>query len=392
MTPFIASHIAASIPENPTPEERTHAGNTASLIGIVLNILLALGKGTVGFIAGSVSIVADSVNNLSDAASSIVSLVGFKLASRPADEGHPYGHGRFEYLAGLVVAVMVCAVGLELINSSVRKILDPEPVEFGWAIVVVLLGSIAVKLWMAHFNKLVGRKIDSETLQATSVDARNDVITTSAVLATSLISYLWGVDLDGICGCAVGVFILVSGAQLVKDTISPLLGQAPSAEYVQHIHDTIMSYPGVLGTHDLMVHDYGPGRQFASAHVEMPAEESVMKSHDTLDNIEQDFKDKEGLIISLHLDPIVTDDPEVKDLRNWIAEHVKTIDPAITVHDLRCVPGPTHTNVIFDVVKPFSLEMSDEELRREISAIVKSHKKDAVPKITVDHSYVSTRQ
>ena len=218
------------------------------------------------------------------------------------------------------------------------------------------------------------------------------MITTSAVLATSLISYLWGVDLDGICGCAVGVFILVSGAQLVKDTISPLLGQAPSAEYVQHIHDTIMSYPGVLGTHDLMVHDYGPGRQFASAHVEMPAEESVMKSHDTLDNIEQDFKDKEGLIISLHLDPIVTDDPEVKDLRNWIAEHVKTIDPAITVHDLRCVPGPTHTNVIFDVVKPFSLEMSDEELKREISAIVKSHKKDAVPKITVDHSYVSTRQ
>lgn len=392
MAPFIASHIAGRIPESPTPEERTKAGNTASLIGIVLNVFLAVSKGAIGILAGSVSIVADSVNNLSDAASSIVSLIGFKLASRPADDGHPYGHGRFEYLAGLVVAVMVCAVGLELANTSIQKIVSPEPTEFSLAVVAVLLLSIAVKLWMAHFNRLVGQRISSETLEATSIDARNDVITTAAVLASAVISFLYHIDLDGICGLAVGIFILVSGVQLVRDTISPLLGQAPSPEYVKHIHDTIMGYPGVLGTHDLMVHDYGPGRQFASAHVEMPAEMSVMESHDTLDNIEQDFKEKEGLIISLHLDPIVTDDPEVQDLRNWISEQVKTIGPALTIHDLRCVPGPTHTNVIFDIVKPYSLGMSDEELKREVTQIVKSHKPDAVAKITVDHSYVSAQQ
>ncbi len=392
MEPLIASHIANKIPENPTPEERTHAGNMASMVGILLNIALAVSKGAIGIISGSISIVADSVNNLSDAASSIVSLIGFKLASRPADEGHPYGHGRFEYLAGLVVAVMVCAVGINLMTSSAAKIMAPEETEFSLAVILVLLISIAVKLWMSRFNWLIGSRIDSETLEATSVDARNDVISTTAVLASAIISYLYHIDLDGWCGLAVGVFILISGVQLIRDTVSPLLGQAPDPAYVQHIHDTIMGYPHVLGTHDLMVHDYGPGRQFASAHVEMPAEEDVMESHDTLDNIEQDFKRKEGLIISLHLDPIVTNDPEVHDLRNWIDEHVKGISPDLSIHDLRCVPGPTHTNVIFDVVKPYGLDMTDEELKEEISRIVCAHKNDAVCKITIDHSYVSAKQ
>lgn len=392
MTSWLIRTFVPNAGDTDDPAVRTRYGLVASMTCIVCNVLLCMGKGAVGLVSGSVSIVADAVNNLSDASSNVVSLLGFKLASRPADEDHPYGHGRYEYLAGLVVAVLVCAIGINLVGSSVEKIMSPEPTEFGPAVVIVLVGSMAVKLWMATFNRRLGRAISSETLEATAVDSRNDVIATAAVLASAVVSQLVGIDLDGWAGLAVGGFILWSGIQLVREAVSPLLGKVPDPAYVEHIRDKIMSYPGVLGTHDLMVHDYGPGRQFASAHVEMAAEGNPLDQHDLLDNIEQDFKDDEGLVMTLHFDPIVTNDPQVRDMRHWIDLAVKDIDERLSIHDLRCVPGPTHTNVIFDCVRPTDCALSASELRARVSDLVRDHYPRAVCKITVDESYVSSRQ
>lgn len=392
MTEWLVRHFVRMSEQTDDPAVRMRYGQFAGIVGIICNVMLCLGKGAIGLVSGSVSIVADAVNNLSDAASNIVSLLGFKLASRPADPEHPYGHGRYEYLAGLVVAALVLAIGINLAWSSVQKIIAPSPTEFSGALVAVLVLSIAVKLWMAAFNRSIGRRINSDTLEATAVDSRNDVISTAAVLACACVSRATGVDLDGWAGLAVGAFICWSGVGLLRDTVSPLLGQAPSPELVEHIHDKILSYPGVLGTHDLMVHDYGPGRQFASAHVEMAAEADPLESHDLIDNIEQDFKMEDGLIVTLHYDPIVTDDPEVRDMRHWISHAVEEIDPRITVHDLRCVPGPTHTNVIFDCVRPAGSALSTDELRERVARLVQGHYPRTIAKITVDESYVSSQQ
>ena len=373
------------------PVARARCGEFAGVVCIVCNVLLCTGKAIVGILVGSVSIVADAINNLSDASSNIISMLGFKLASKPADEGHPYGHGRFEYLAGLTVSVLVAAIGIDLIATSVEKIIHPQHTDFGPAVVIVLLASMAVKLWMMTFNTKVGKNISSETLMATAVDSRNDVITTGAVLASAFVSSATGFDLDGWAGIAVGGFILWSGTGLIRDSVSPLLGTTPDPQTVEHIKDKIMSYPGVLGTHDLMIHDYGPGRQFASAHVEMAGEADVFESHDLIDNIEQDFK-SEGLVMTLHYDPIVTDDPTIRDMRNWINLHVKAIDPRLTIHDLRTVPGPTHTNVIFDCVRPHDLGMTDVELLDRIQEIVSAEYPQAICKVTLDSSYVSSSQ
>ena len=392
MTDWLVRTFVPDADNVDSPTVRTRYGLVASVTCIVCNVALCLGKGAVGLLAGSVSIVADAVNNLSDASSNVVSLLGFKLASRPADEDHPYGHGRYEYLAGLVVAVLVCAIGLNLVTSSVEKIVHPEAVDFGPAVVVVLVASMAVKLWMAAFNRRLGRTISSETLEATAVDSRNDVIATAAVLVSAVISQVTSVNLDGWAGLAVGGFILWSGVELVREAVSALLGKVPDPEYVEHIRRKILSYPGVLGTHDLMVHDYGPGRQFASAHVEMAGEGDPFEQHDLLDNIEQDFKDEEGLVMTLHYDPIVTNDPQARDMRHWIDLAVKSIDERLSIHDLRCVPGPTHTNVIFDCVRPAGFGMGSSELRRRISELVTQRYPQAVCKITIDDSYVSPRQ
>ena len=371
---------------------RTRYGLLASVTCIVCNVALCLAKGLVGLATGSVSVVADAVNNLSDASSNVVSLLGFKLASKPADRDHPYGHGRFEYLAGLVVAVLVTAIGLNLLVESTGKIMHPEPTEFGLATVAALVASMLVKLWMAAFNRSLGQKISSETLMATAQDSRNDVITSAAVLAAGMASQLMGFDLDGWAGLAVGIFICWSGFGLVRDAVDPLLGRVPDEKLIEQIRGKILSYPGVLGTHDLMVHDYGPGRQFASAHVEMAGEEDPFAAHDTLDNIEQDFKRDMGLVMTLHYDPIVTNDPTVKDMRHWIDLHVRRIDPRLSIHDLRCVPGPTHTNVIFDCVRPHDFGMPDSELRQRVQATVSERWPEAVCVINIDTSYVSSEQ
>lgn len=372
--------------------DRGRVGALAGVVCISLNVLLCIAKALIGILSGSVSIVADALNNLSDASSNIVSVLGFKLASKPADPEHPYGHGRFEYLSGLVVAVLVLMIGVELVKSSIDKVLNPSPVEFSLALVVVLAGSMAVKLWMAHLNRVLGERIKSETLLATAQDSKNDVIATGAVLACAIIAYVAGIELDAWVGLAVGLYIGWSGIELIRDTVNPLLGQAPDPELVAHIRSKIMSYPGVLGTHDLMVHDYGPGRQFASAHVEMAAETDPMESHDTLDNIEQAFKDDDGLIVTLHYDPIVTNDPHVVDMRNKIDAMAKSLDSEASIHDLRCVPGPTHTNVIFDCLHPVECTLSPSEFKRKLGDMVVEEYPDAVPKITVDEDYVSAEQ
>ena len=371
------------------PAVRTAYGNLASWVGIFCNLLLCAGKFLAGTLSGSISIAADAVNNLSDASSSVVSLIGFKLGARPADDEHPYGHARFEYLAGLAVAVMVLVIGVELLKSSVEKILHPAPVTFSWVAMAVLAASIAVKLWMSLFNRTLGKRINSGSLIATAADSRNDVLTTSAVLIASLISHFAKVELDGWMGAAVALFILYSGVGLVKDTIDPLLGLAPDPELVQHIHDKIMSYPGVLGTHDLMVHDYGPGRQFASVHVELAAEDDVMASHELIDDIERDFLKNDRLPVVIHFDPIVTSDAQVGDMRRWLAEAVRTIDPSLSIHDLRMVPGVNHINIIFDCVTPPGFAMSSARLKEAIAQLVSEKDPSYRCVITVETSFAA---
>ncbi|HIZ47305.1 MAG TPA: cation diffusion facilitator family transporter [Candidatus Gemmiger excrementavium] len=332
---------------------RTAYGNLACVVSVVCNLLLFLGKTAVGTLAGSVSITADGLNNLSDASSNIISLVGFKLGARPADSGHPYGHARYEYLSGLAVSVMILVIGVELFKESFFKILHPTPVQFGWLTAAVLLGSILVKLWMSRFNRVIGVRIQSETLLAVSVDARNDVITTTSVLVAAVLVHFTGFDrLDGIMGIGVAGFILYSGVQLVRSTINPLLGAAPDPGLVERIEHKAMTYPGVLGVHDLMIHDYGPGNRLVSFHIEMDAKSDVMQSHNVIDTIEKDLLIQDGMVATIHYDPVVTGDSHVDEIRTFLQQQIGQLDPAANVHDLRIVPGPSHTNVIFDCAVP----------------------------------------
>lgn len=389
MTDILTKIFIKNYENTDDPKVRTAYGKFAGSVGIICNLILFSFKFIVGTLSGSMSITADAVNNLSDASSSIISLLGFRLASKPADPEHPYGHARYEYLSGLAVAVIILIIGVELFRSSLDKILNPSAVEFSWITSVVLIASIAVKLWMALFNTRIGKKIGSQTLIATAADSRNDVITTSVVLAAALISRFSSLELDGWMGLLVAAFIIFSGIGLIRETIDPLLGTSPDPELVTYIHNKIMSYPGVLGTHDLMIHDYGPGRQFASVHVEMAAEADVLESHDTIDNIEYDFKTNDHLHLIIHYDPIVTSDETIGDMRKWLGEKVRTIDPIITVHDLRLVPGTTHQNLIFDCVVPQDYKMSDAQLKAAISEIVRAEYPDYFCMITIDKSYIA---
>lgn len=368
---------------------RTGYGKMAGWVGIFCNVLLFIGKFLIGMVSGSVSISADAINNLSDASSNIISLLGFKMGSKPADQDHPYGHARYEYLSGLLVAVLILVIGVELLRTSIQKVRNPEPVEFSWILVGILIISILVKLWMAVFNRYMGRAIASETLIATAADSRNDVISTGAVLVASLVSHYTNLELDGWMGILVAIFILYSGIGLIKDTLDPLLGKAPDPVLVEMIQKKIMSYDGVLGTHDLMVHDYGPGRLFASVHVEMAAEENVLKCHDIIDNIEKDFFEHDNLNMIIHFDPIVTSDEVVGDLRKWLSGQVKIIDERLTIHDLRMVPGVSHTNMIFDCVVPHEFFLTDKEVKQKIQELVSVEYPGYQCVITVDKSYAA---
>ena len=387
MTDILARAFIKDYKNAKDPQVRTAYGKLSGWVGIICNIILCAGKFIVGMISGSVSITADAANNLSDASSSIINLIGFRLSEKKADDDHPYGHARYEYISGFIVAVLVLFIGVELLQTSFGKIIEPAPVEFSWVSIAVLAASVAVKLWMMLFNTKIGKRIDSGELLATAADSRNDVISTTVVIAAALISHFTSVELDGWMGLLVAVFILYSGIGLVKDAMSPLLGKAPEPEMVEHIREKIMSYDGVLGTHDLMVHDYGAGRQFASVHVEMAAEEDVLHSHDIIDNIERDFLVNDGLHLVIHFDPIVTADSAVGDLRREISDIVKAIDERLSIHDLRIVPGTTHTNVIFDCVVPHEFALAEEQLQRRISEEVLTRHEDHYCVITFDASY-----
>ena len=370
-------------------EVRNAYGKLTGIVGIVCNALLFVIKLTVGTLSGSVSTTADAVNNLADASSSIISLLGFKLAAKPADADHPYGHARYEYLSGLIVAMLIMMIGVELLKGSVEKIITPQPVSFSWISVAVLCVSILLKLWMSMFNRKVGKKIDSKPLIATAADCRNDVISTSAVVLAMIVSHYVGFELDGYVGTAVALFILYSGFGLVRDTLDPILGHAPDPEFVEEIRKYIMDTPGILGTHDLMVHDYGPGNQFASVHVEVAAEGDVIEMHDIIDNIERSFLDKYGLHMVIHMDPIVTSDYTIGEIRRRLLEEVAKIDSELSIHDLRAVVGPTHTNLVFDCVVPHGFKMSNAELREKISAAAKNIDESYNCVITIESSYAS---
>ena len=307
MTDWLVRLLVKNYRDTEEAQVRTAYGQMAGAVGIACNIALCVAKGLIGLAAGSVSIVADAVNNLSDAASNIVSMLGFKMASRPADPGHPYGHGRYEYLAGLVVSVLVCAVGLELARGGAERIVHPRATELSVPLVAVMLVSIAVKAWMMGFNRVVGERIDSDTLAATAADSRNDALATTGVLVCAVLSRATGVSLDGWVAAALGVFVLVSGAGLVRDTVNPLLGEAPAPELFAAIQRKILQAPGVLGTHDIMVHDYGPGRKIGSAHVVMPARMDPIEAHHVLDGLEKGILAQDGVQMTLHWDPVRTD-------------------------------------------------------------------------------------
>ena len=387
MTEFLLKHFVKGYPDTSSPAVRTRCGNLAGTVGIVCNVLLCAGKFLAGFLSGSLAISADAVNNLSDASSSVIALLGFRIAAKPADDEHPYGHGRTEYLAGLAVSVMILLIGLELVKTSVGKIMAPEPIQAGLVPLAVLVASILVKLWMAAFNRQVGKQIGSSVLEATAADSRNDVIATSAVLVATLAQMIFDWQLDGWIGLTVAPFILYSGWGLVKEAIAPVLGQAPDPEMVRHILEVTRSYPGVLGIHVLIVHDYGPGRQFASLHVEMAASQDVLASHDVIDQIERRFLEQEGLHVIIHYDPIVTDNNEVGEAREYLAKQVKRLDPRLTIHDLRMVPGETHTNLIFDLVVPHGFEMPECRLKSEVQAMAQSKNPKWQCVVTLENSY-----
>ena len=371
------------------PAGRVKVGNLAGMVGIVCNVILFLGKFIVGTISGSMAIAADAFNNLSDAGSSVVSLLGFWLGTQEADEEHPFGHARYEYLAGMAVCVMIMAIGLSLAKEGIVKILHPTMPTFGWITCAVMGASILAKLWLSIFNARLGKLIDSETLKATAADSRNDCLSTGAVLLAAFLCDFTGMEMiDGIMALAVACFILWSGFGLLKEALDPLLGRSPDPEMVQMIEKKVLSYPEVLGMHDLLVHDYGPGNQFASLHIEFAAELDPLVAHDTIDNIEHDFLKQERMQVVIHYDPIVTSDSEVGELRAYISEQVKAYDERLSIHDLRIVPGETHVNVLFDLMVPPKFEKDKEELLKYISGKVKEKDRHYICVIKLEQSYV----
>ena len=369
-------------------KKRARCGRLAGWVGIICNILLSAGKFIAGNLSGSVSITADALNNFSDASSSLISLIGFQLSEKRPDAEHPYGHARYEYISGFVVAILIIVIGIELLRSGIERIITPQPVDFSIVAIVVMLVSIAVKFGMMIFDRSRGRRSDPKTLSAAGADSRNDCIVTAAVLAAGILSHRTGVQLDGVMAVLVAGFILFSGAGLVRDTMDPLLGNAPSPEMVGKIREKILSYPGVLGTHDLIVHDYGHGRKFATVHVEMAAENDVIKSHEIIDDIERDFL-REGINMLVHFDPVVTDGSATGEVRRELDRIVRLIDSRLSIHDLRLMNCGERTIAYFDVVAPKELGMNESELREEISRFAAQKYPDMRCEITLDNSFAA---
>lgn len=366
------------------PAVRDKCGRVAGAVGIVTNFLLFLMKIIVGTVFHSVSVTADAVNNLTDSGLSVVTLIGFKMASKPADEKHPFGHARIEYLSGVIVSFIVIFLGLQLGMSSIEKILTPEENALTPVALVVLVISILAKLWQCLFYRKVGRMIKSESVEATSKDSRNDVIATSVVLLGAVITMLTGVNLDGYMGAAVALFIVFSGVQLTISTADPLLGQAPEGELVQTITEKMLSYPGIIGMHDLAVHNYGVGRCFASAHCEVDAKNDILVSHDLIDNIERDFSRDLGIHMVIHLDPVIVGDARTDALHCKVQSLVTALYPTVTIHDFRVIWGVTHSNIVFDAAVPFAVKDSDAVITKKLEAEIQKLDPDYRTVVTID--------
>ena len=389
LTQWLLNHFIKDNKNTKDNAVRVAIGSLAGWVGIICNLLLVVGKATVGFVSGSVSVTADALNNLLDAVSSIILLIGYKISSKQADEEHPFGHGRYEYISGFIVAVLILVVGIELGKSSIEKVLNPTPVEFGLLSFIVLGVSVLLKMWMFVFNRSLGKRTNSKLLKVTSADSRNDAIATSAVLLAAIISRFAGINLDGWMGLGVGIFIIFDGIMLVKESLNPLLGEAPQEELIAHIFDKISEYEDIIGAHDLIVHDYGPGHRFASAHVEISSELDMLSAHEIVDNIERDFLLSDDIHLIIHIDPIDISE-KINNKRLWVECQVKTVDERLSIHDLNFEENAARITYSFDVLAPPDIEIPEQQLREQIEKALQREDKPVELKITIDHSHAET--
>ncbi len=388
MRKFLVRTFIKDYENTKDPEVRARYGNLAGVVGIITNLVLCVSKIVTGLLINSIAVIADGVNNLTDTASSLITLIGFKLSSKPEDEEHPYGHARFEYITGMVVSLLIIVLGIKLLTTSADKVIHPDPLQFSPVTVFILVFAIGVKVWQAVFNVKIGADIQSSTLKATGMDSRNDVFATSAVLLSILIGKLTGLQLDGYMGCLVALFIIYSGIRLIRETSSPLLGKAPEPELVREIEERICSEKGVLGIHDLVVHDYGPGRIFASVHVEVDAYGDLIQSHDMIDNIERTISNDLKLHLVIHMDPLETQDPLTNELKEKISKILSNLDGVIGFHDLRVVAGYTHSNIVFDIVISPNCRLTENYIRNLMEEQLQLVDKTYYVVINFDKSYV----
>lgn len=374
----------------PIDRQRGVYGKLCGVVGILLNIVLFAIKFFAGIISNSIAITADAFNNLSDAGSSVVTLVGFKLSEQKPDAKHPYGHGRIEYISGLIVSAVILLMAYEMITDSIQKILHPEETSFSLPVVLILIISILVKCYMAFYNLKVGKKIDSATLRATGTDSLSDTISTIVVLASAIVGHFTDLHIDGICGVIVGLFILWAGISTARETVSLLMGEPPEKEYVDNLEELVIRFDEhIIGVHDLMVHDYGPGRKVISLHAEVPAEGNILEIHDIIDNLEKKLSEDFHCLATIHMDPVITQDPKVDLLKADVTTILTEIDPIISMHDFRIVSGPSHTNLIFDIVLPYKYPMSEREVLKLIDAKIMEHYgSEYFTVVQIDHQMV----
>ncbi len=371
-----------------SPSVRASYGNLSGIMGIILNLCLFIAKLTAGVLTSSISVIADAFNNLSDAGSSLVTFFGFRLANRPADKEHPFGHGRYEYLTGLIISFLILLVGIELLKSSAEKIFNPEAItSMNMLSVIILIASIAVKLWMFYFNKILSKKINSSALKATATDSLTDSIATSIVLIGLVFSQVTTLNIDGYLGVAVAIFIFIAGIKTLKESISPLLGTPPEKEFVDDIKRTVLEDDMIVGLHDLIVHDYGPGRCIISLHAEISDQEDLLKAHDKIDLIEKELEIKFNCLATIHMDPIASDDEYTFSLKGKVVSRLLTINKDFSVHDFRIVQGDTHTNVIFDLVVPYECKEKNETILRNVTEAIKSIDQKLVPVVYIEKPY-----
>lgn len=393
MTEFLVKRFVKDYQQTEAVQVRTAYGTLSSMVGIFCNVLLFGAKLLIGLLINSISVMADAFNNLSDAASSIIGFIGVKMAEKPADDDHPFGHGRIEYIAAFIVAFIVIQVGFSLFKTSLNKILNPESMSFKWISIVILSLSVAVKLWLSLFNRTLGKRINSKVMLATSADAMGDVVTTSATMLSIAVFGIFGVNIDGIVGIAVSVVVMIAGVNIAKDTLAPLIGEAIDPQLYEQISNFVESFEGILGTHDLIVHNYGPSKSMASIHAEVPNDVNVERSHEVIDQIEHEAARRFGLLLVIHMDPVETHDGRIREFRDMLGEVLTELDSRLSFHDFRMVDGVEHINLIFDLVVPREYKAAvQDNLKARISAAVRKRDPRCACVITVENSYLAEAQ